>query len=71
MTLTINSGGVLMTPNVSNHMITAFQYNGGNEFVSFFITSGNAQNDLIVNQDAPNGALAFDCSVEITPAGRL
>ncbi len=63
VTLTINSGGLLMTPNVGPNMVNPVNYAGSNEFVQFLMTTGNAQKDLILNQYDPNGVLSVTASV--------
>ena len=64
VTLTIDSGGILMTPNVGPTAINGLVYGGTNEFVTFNVTTANPQNDLIINQMDPNGA--FENLAEFT-----
>ncbi len=53
-TLTINSGGILVGPGVGPSLVG---FNNGINGSRIGSTSGNAQKDIIINQNDPNGAL--------------
>ncbi len=55
LTSTITSGGILVTPNVGSDSVVSI--GPGTQGGAALLTSGSSQNDLIVNQYSPNGAL--------------
>ncbi len=55
-TLVVNSGGILVTPNVGPATV-GINWTGSQFGDSLQVTTGNAQHDLIINQSDPNGIL--------------
>ncbi len=60
--LTINSGGILVTPNVGPTSTGVNPPNGNGTFM--LVTSANPQGELIVNQTAPNGAFFLEGNLQ-------